>query len=56
MDSDCWGCVFYYYEKDTNWKECAHEDYDIEQPDHCPGRYDKAEAKADAKYGRCDKY
>uniref|UniRef100_A0A6M3LHC3 Uncharacterized protein n=1 Tax=viral metagenome TaxID=1070528 RepID=A0A6M3LHC3_9ZZZZ len=53
---DCNGCVWYYYESDTNWKECRHEDYDIENPDHCPGEYAIEDAKADAKYKDCDKY
>jgi len=56
MDSNCRGCVWYYYEPDTNWKECRHEDYDIENPDHCPGEYSIEDAKADAKYGNRDKY
>ena len=56
MDSECRMCVHYYHESDTNWTECTHEDYDMENPDHCPGIYYISDAKADAKYGHCDKY
>ncbi len=53
---DCPGCVYDYYEPDTNWCMCKHPDFDDDNPNHCPGRYDKADAKADTKYGHCDKY
>ena len=56
MNSECWDCIFYYYERDTNFKLCKHPDYDVNKPDHCPGQYSKDDAKADAKYGHCDKY
>jgi len=56
MNSECSGCVFDYYESDTNYRNCQHPDYNIEFPDHCPSRYSKDDAKADAKYGHCDKY
>jgi len=46
--SECIGCVFFYEEKDVNWKECRHPDYDQEE-DVCPGRYDREDAKADAR-------
>ena len=50
-------CVFEYYEDDTNWWECRHpehnEDWDC---DGCEHFYDRETAKADAKYGSCDKY
>ncbi len=56
MNTDCYGCVHFYYEKDTNFKDCKYADFDIEEPDKCPGYYDKEDAKADAKYGRSDRY
>jgi len=56
MNTDCRFCVFYYYESDTNYKTCTHECFDESEPDNCPGEYAIADAKADAKYGRRDKY
>ena len=53
---ECGGCVFDYYESDTNYKTCKHPDFNIEEPDYCPGYYSQEDAKADAKYGHCDKY
>ena len=46
---ECSGCVYDYYESDTNFKACKHPKFDIEKPDHCPGYLSKEEAKADAK-------
>ena len=56
MNSDCGGCAWYYYEPDTNYKTCTHVCFDENEPDNCPGEYAIADAKADAKYGGCDKY
>lgn len=53
---DCFGCVYEYYEADTNYKTCKHPEFDWEKPDDCPGFYNKEDAKADAKYRHCDKY
>ena len=41
-------CVYDYYEYDTNYGECRHPDFDIENPDHCQGYYSKEDAMADA--------
>ncbi len=54
--SECSGCVYDYYESDTNWGCCKHPNFDEEKPDHCPGYLSKEQAKADAKYSRNDKY
>ena len=56
MRPNCSGCVYDYYEPDTNWGECKHPDYNEELPDKCPGYYSKEDAKADAKYKDRDKY
>jgi len=48
MYSSCNGCVFFYEERDVNYRTCKHPDYD-EEEDVCPGRYDIEDAKADAK-------
>jgi hypothetical protein len=53
--SDCSGCVHYYYEADTNWKECRHPEFDENKPDTCPGCYSKEDAKADAHEWREDR-
>lgn len=47
----CQGCIWFYEEKDVNWRECTHPDYDQEE-DVCPGRYDKENAR----YSGYDKY
>ncbi len=56
---DCQGCVYYYYERDTGYKTCENpkfEDSWLEGPDDCPHWYSREDAKADAKYGHCDRY
>lgn len=55
MNEECIGCMWYYEEKDVNWRECKHPDYDQEE-DVCPSRYDKEDARADARYSGYDKY
>lgn len=50
--NECIGCVFYYYEKDTNWAECRHPNADVNKPDDCPGRYSIEDAQAVARYRR----
>ena len=56
MKPNCSGCVYDYYEPDTNWGTCKHPNYNEELPDKCPGYYLKEDAKADAKYKDQDKY
>lgn len=54
--TDCSGCVYNYYESDTNYKLCTHPYFDEAEPDKRPGKYAIEDAKADAKYSHCDKY
>ncbi len=54
--TDCFDCIYRYYESDTNYKTCLHPDYNEDDPDTCPGYYSEADAKADAKLSKCDKY
>ncbi len=60
---DCSGCVYYRYEEDTNYFYCTNEKQEFEGQvfvlqgdDACKLRYSIEDAKADAKYGHCDKY
>jgi len=55
---NCQGCVFYRYESDTNFKYCIKTPFDLErmEQEECPDYYLIEDAKADAKYGHCDKY
>lgn len=54
--TNCSGCLYEYYEADTNFRDCKHPDFNLEESDKCPGYYSKADAKADVKYSHCDKY
>lgn len=54
MNPECRGCVYFYEEKDVNYRTCKHPDYDQEE-DICPGRYDKGDAKADAGHYRYER-
>jgi hypothetical protein len=59
MDMECQGCVYYKYEVDTNFAYCAKgkgQEFDQENEVPCEDYYAVEEAKADAKYGHCDKY
>ena len=50
-------CVWYYEEAEVNWRECKHPEYDEDWDcEGCEYAYDRETAKADAKYGSCDKY
>lgn len=53
---DCWNCVKNYYESDTNYSECTDPEYEEGWEKNCPHFYSKEDAKADAKYGHCEKY
>ncbi len=56
---NCQGCVYYRYESDTNFDYCTKdkgEEFDLERETPCDDYYAVEDAKADAKYGRCDKY
>ena len=55
MGPYCSGCIYDYYEPDTNWGECKHPEYNEELPDKCPGYYLIEDAKADAKLSRIEK-
>lgn len=53
----CQGCVWFYEEKDVNWKECKHPDHTEEDElEECKDYYSKEDAKADSKYREYDKY
>ncbi len=56
--TDCDGCHWHEYEKETGHEFCRFPDVDDErfgqQP--CLFRYSEADARADAKYGREDHY
>lgn len=60
---ECNGCVFYRYEGDTNFSYCTNEKQEFEGQGaflkgdaDCELYYSIEDAKADAKYGSCDKY
>ena len=44
MNEECIGCMWYYEERENNWRTCNHAEYDIEK-DICPGRFSKADLK-----------
>ena len=46
---DCWNCVKYYYESDTNRAECRDPEYEDGWEENCPHYYNIEDAKADAK-------
>ncbi len=52
---ECRGCVYYRYESDTNYSYCIKPN-SVEFPEECNSYYSIEDAKADAKYGHCDKY
>jgi len=58
MNVNCQHCVYYRYESDTNFQYCVKPPFDLERMEleHCPDYYNQDDAKADAKYGHCDKY
>ncbi len=45
MNSDCRGCIYFYEERDVNYRICTHPKYDQEE-DTCPGRFDIEDANA----------
>jgi hypothetical protein len=55
---NCNGCVYYRYERDTNFKYCTLHDASEVDPSFgsCPDYYNSEDARNDAKYGHCDKY
>lgn len=44
----CEGCIFYYYERDTNWKECkyvGHDELELKyRYEECEHYYSKEDA------------
>jgi len=52
----CYNCVYFYCEPEVNFSACTHPEYNIEEPDDCPGEYSIADAKADAKADLKEKY
>ena len=51
---ECSGCVYDYYECDCNYWTCRHLEYDIENPDDCPGYISIEDARADSRRGKAD--
>ena len=47
---DCVGCVYSYYERDTNWWECLYPDY-VASPVACPHYVDKEDLKLPCEEG-----
>ena len=41
---DCVGCVYSYTEKESDWWECTHENYNPEEG-ICPGRVSRADLR-----------
>jgi hypothetical protein len=58
--SDCWGCAYRRYyprtEMDPGEEWCDKHQEDNFDKENCGDYYSKADAKADAKYGREDRY
>ena len=53
---DCVGCVYSYYERDTNWWECKHAGFHFRAWDSrctpgCPGYLDKEDLKLPCEEG-----
>ncbi len=60
---NCYGCVYYKYESDTNFSYCSNPNQEFIGQEECINGdsdcylyYAIADAKADAKYGQRDKY
>jgi len=46
----CQGCVWFYEEKDVNWRECKHPDHNEEDVmEECKHYYSRDDAKADSR-------
>ena len=37
MNKNCPECYWYYEEREDNWYECRHPDYNDDEGDVCPG-------------------
>jgi len=46
----CQGCIWFYEEKDVNWRECKHPDHNEEDVmEECKHYYSRDDAKAEGK-------